>query len=72
MFDAHPLTGAGAGAYAVAHQQYVTSPAKALNAHSYIFQTLADLGLLGLALSLAVAIGWGIAWAWNRLDYPRG
>jgi O-antigen ligase len=61
VFDAHPLTGAGAGAYAVAHQQYVTSPAKALNAHSYIFQTLADLGLLGLALSLAVAIGWGIA-----------
>ena len=61
VFDAHPLTGAGAGAYAVAHQQYMTSPAQALNAHSYIFQTLADLGLLGLALSLAVAIGWGIA-----------
>jgi O-antigen ligase len=61
VFDAHPLAGAGAGGYAVAHQRYMTGPAKALNAHSYIFQTLADLGLLGLALSLAVAIGWGIA-----------
>jgi O-antigen ligase len=61
VFDAHPLTGAGDGAYAVAHERYMTGPAQALNAHSYIFQTLADLGLLGLALSLAVAIGWGIA-----------
>ncbi len=61
VFDAHPLTGAGDGAYAVAHERYMTGPAQALNAHSYIFQTLADLGLLGIALSLAVAIGWGIA-----------
>jgi O-antigen ligase len=61
VFDAHPLIGAGDGAYAVAHERYMTGPAQALNAHSYIFQTLADLGLLGLALSLAVAIGWGIA-----------
>jgi len=61
VFEAHPVAGAGAGAYAVAHQRYMTGPAAALNAHSYIFQTLADLGLLGLALSLAVAIGWGIA-----------
>jgi len=61
VFDAHPLAGAGAGAYAVAHERYMTGPAKALNAHGYIFQTLADLGLIGLALSLAVALAWGIA-----------
>jgi len=60
-FDAHPLTGAGAGAYAVASQRYMTSATKALNAHGYVVQTLADLGLLGLALSLAVAAAWTIA-----------
>ena len=31
----------------------MTGPALADNAHSYVFQTLADLGLVGLALSLA-------------------
>ena len=39
----------------------MTGPALADYAHSYVFQTLADLGLLGVALSLAVAIGWGFA-----------
>ncbi len=61
VFDAHPLAGAGAGAYGVASQRYMAGPAKALNAHGYVFQTLADLGLVGLALSLAVVVGWGLA-----------
>ena len=61
VFDANPVSGAGAGAYQVAYQRFMTGPAAALNAHGYVFQTLADLGLLGLALSLAVAIGWAVA-----------
>ena len=61
IFDANPLAGAGVGSYGVASQRFMTGPDKALNAHGYIFQTLADLGLIGLALSLAVAIGWAIA-----------
>lgn len=61
IFDANPLAGAGAGSYGVASQRFMTGPDKALNAHGYIFQTLADLGLIGLALSLAAAIGWAIA-----------
>jgi O-antigen ligase len=61
IFDANPVAGAGVGSYGVASQRFMTGPDKALNAHGYVFQTLADLGLIGLALSLAVAIGWAIA-----------
>ena len=61
VFDTSPVLGAGAGAYPVADQQFMTGTALATNAHSYVFQTLADLGLVGIALSLAVAIGWGFA-----------
>ncbi len=61
VFDTSPAVGAGAGAYPVADQRFMTGPALADYAHSYVFQTLADLGLVGLALSLAVAIGWGFA-----------
>ncbi len=61
VFDSSPVIGAGAGAYGIADQRYMTGPARADNAHGYIFQTLADLGLIGLALSLAVALAWAIA-----------
>ena len=71
IFDANPLAGAGAGSYGVASQRFMTGPDKALNAHGYVFQTLADLGLVGLALSLAVAIGWAIAAARAVRPVPR-
>ena len=61
VFDTSPAVGAGAGAYPIADQRFMTGPALADYAHSYVFQTLADLGLVGIALSLAVAIGWGFA-----------
>ena len=34
----------------------------------------ASVALTNVAFGLpkCLAIGWGIAWAWNRLDYPRG
>ncbi len=61
VFDANPIAGAGGGAYGIAYQRFMTGPAAADNAHGYVFETLADLGLIGLALSLAVAIGWCVA-----------
>jgi O-antigen ligase len=61
VFDTSPVIGAGAGGYGTAYAQFMTGPAAADNAHGYIFQTLADLGLVGLALSLALAVGWCIA-----------
>src|ERR1019366_4572752 len=39
----------------------MTGPAIAEQAHSYVFQTLADLGLLGLAVSLALVAAWCVA-----------
>lgn len=61
VFGTSPALGAGAGAYPIADQRFMTGAALAENAHSYVFQTLADLGLVGLALSFAVVIGWGLA-----------
>jgi tetratricopeptide (TPR) repeat protein len=58
VFNTSPAVGAGAGSYAVAEDRFQTSPALSIYAHSYIFQTLADLGVIGLALSLAVAGAW--------------
>ena len=58
VFDTSPVLGAGAGAFPIADQRFMTGPDFALQAHSYIFQTLADLGLAGLAISLALALAW--------------
>ena len=55
----HLLAGAGAGGYTVAHWRYQTPGlATAGHAHSYIFQTYADFGLIGIVLNLALLIAW--------------
>jgi hypothetical protein len=58
VFNTNPAVGAGAGAYPVADQRFMTGPALAVNAHGYVFQTLADLGIVGLAVSLLIAVFW--------------
>ena len=58
VFDTNPSVGAGAGAYPIADQRFMTGPALAINAHGYVFQTLADLGIAGLVLSLLAAALW--------------
>jgi hypothetical protein len=58
VFKAHPVLGAGAEGYATAHLRYSTAPIEARHAHGYIVQTLADLGLVGLALTLALLFAW--------------
>ena len=52
-----PWAGTGAFGFAVAVRRY--SPDKVLEAHSYVIQTFADLGLIGLALSAALLAAWG-------------
>jgi hypothetical protein len=52
------LRGVGALGYAVARTRYTTSPADVGHAHSYLVQTFADLGLLGLVTSLALGVAW--------------
>jgi hypothetical protein len=55
------LHGVGALGYATASTRYATNFHVAIHAHSYVIQTFADLGLIGLGLTLALLIAWGIA-----------
>ena len=50
----HPIAGAGPGAFAVEWLRRRTIDERVRNAHSLELQTLADLGLVGLALLAAV------------------
>jgi O-antigen ligase len=58
IFQAHPALGAGAGGYETARLRYRTQPLDVRQAHGYIVQTLADLGIVGLALTLALLVAW--------------
>jgi O-antigen ligase len=58
VFEAHPLLGSGAGGFATAHLRYETQTLEVRHAHGFIVQTLADLGLVGLAIVLALLLAW--------------
>ena len=68
--------GVGALGFATARARYATHQDVAVHAHSYVVQTFADLGLLGLAISLALLVSWTISAArsvaartrWSALD----
>ena len=61
VFEAHPALGAGAEGYATARLRYRTVPIKVQQAHGFVVQTLADLGLVGLAVVLALLVAWLVA-----------
>jgi hypothetical protein len=87
VFQAHPALGAGAGGYRTARLRYRTETLEVRHAHGYIVQTLADLGVVGLLISLALLVTWMAAagrathpfnrrWtSWRELrdapDHPR-
>ncbi len=52
------LKGVGASGYGIARLRYTTDPAKSDQAHSYIIETFADLGLIGVAITLALLAAW--------------
>jgi hypothetical protein len=58
IFEARPLIGAGAGGYATARPLFREDTLDVRHAHGYVVQTLADLGLIGLAVSLALLAAW--------------
>lgn len=83
IFGDHPALGVGAGGYATARARYRTDNLDVLHAHGYIVQTLADLGLVGLAVSLALLAVWlasairatrpfEFSVGWHREDWRRG
>jgi O-antigen ligase len=63
-FGDHPIRGAGAGAWAVYWLQYRNVNEFAQDAHSLPLQTMAELGIVGLALLAAFLAG--LAWAARR------
>jgi len=56
-----PLTGVGAGGFGTARTRYATSNLAVAHAHSYVIETFADFGLIGIALSLALLTTWAVA-----------
>ncbi len=58
VFSAHPVLGAGGEGYATAHLRYRHETLNVRHAHGYVVQTLADLGLLGLAITVALLLVW--------------
>jgi len=58
VFNAHPALGAGARSYGTARLRYRTEDLEANDAHGFVVQTLSDLGLVGLAIALALFVTW--------------
>ena len=52
------LKGVGELGYGVARLRYTTSTLKTDQAHSYLAQTFADLGIVGVVLTLALLVAW--------------
>jgi hypothetical protein len=57
-FEAHPALGVGAAGYQTARLRYRKETLAVVQAHGYLVQTLADLGLVGLAVTLALLAAW--------------
>jgi hypothetical protein len=52
------LKGAGELGYGIARLRYTTSTLKTDQAHNYLVQTFADLGIIGVVLTLALLAAW--------------
>jgi tetratricopeptide (TPR) repeat protein len=58
IFKDNVGVGVGAGGYATVRKRYRTADPAVRQAHGYVVQTAADLGLAGLAVSLALLAAW--------------
>jgi tetratricopeptide (TPR) repeat protein len=58
IFEDHAGVGVGAGGYATVRKRYRTADPAVRTAHGYVVQTLADLGIAGMAVSLALLAAW--------------
>lgn len=70
-FQDHPVLGVGAEGYATVRPFYRQDTLEVRHAHGYGVQTLADLGLIGLGLSLALLAAW-LAAAARAVGLRRG
>jgi hypothetical protein len=59
VWEAHAALGVGVGGYSTARLRFATDRAITVqHAHGFLAQTLADLGIVGVALSLALLAFW--------------
>ena len=61
MWRDEPVTGLGAAGYATARPQYRADLLDVRHAHGYVPETMAELGVLGLGVSIALLIAWVLA-----------
>ncbi|CAM4471413.1 O-antigen ligase family protein [Paenibacillus tarimensis] len=54
MSSDYPVLGAGGGAWSVLYEQYQNNPYLSRQAHSFLFQTLVEVGWLGLFVVLLI------------------
>jgi hypothetical protein len=57
----HLVVGAGELGFATAYTRYSNDRWPVQHAHSYVVETFADLGLVGIALGLVLFVSWAIA-----------
>ncbi len=60
------LKGSGAAGYGTAATRYTTDPMVVPHAHSFVIETFADLGLIGIAVMIGLVAAWSLA-AWRTL-----
>lgn len=70
VFEEESALGTGAGTFGAARLRFRRDAQVARQAHGYFAQTMSDLGLAGLATSLALLIAWGVAAA-RALGFHR-
>jgi hypothetical protein len=58
MFRAHKTLGVGAGGYGTVRPRFRRDTLDVRHAHGYVVQTLADMGIVGMGVSLALLAAW--------------
>ncbi len=71
VFEDRKAAGTGAGTFGIARLRYRKGEQVSRHAHGFIPQTLADLGLIGLLVVLALLGAWLVAVARATQLYPR-
>jgi hypothetical protein len=61
MWKGHPGKGVGAGGYATVRPRFRNDTLDVRHAHGYVVQTLADLGIAGMLISVALLGFWLVA-----------
>jgi len=71
VFEDRPSVGLGAGTFQVARLRHRSDTSVTRHAHGFLPQTLADLGIVGVALSTALLLAWLVAVARATGLHPR-